>query len=582
MVQDEYLLSLLVQKNLLTEDKARAILEKSKLTNKKAERLINENKLVDEEQLAQIKSELFKLPVKIFKKNEIIPHNVLHLIPEDTARHYQLVAFEKNDKNVSIAMVYPDDIEAQEALKFLMTKLNLQFQIYITTPSSIKYAFSQYLTFTQEFNRLIEDFHKQYATKTKKETSPYKLVNLESTHGVVAEEAPIIKLFAAILKFAVRSRASDIHLEPESGLLRVRLRIDGKLSTALYLPFAVHAPLISRIKIMTNLKIDETRIPQDGRFFAMIDEKQIDFRVSTFPTSFGEKVAIRILDPSIGLKNINELGLSGKNLTILQEEIQRPYGMVLITGPTGSGKTTTLYAILQVLNQEKVNIVSVEDPVEYSIEGINQSQIFPEIGYTFARGLRHIVRQDPDIIMVGEIRDSETAQLAVQAALTGHLVLSTLHTNNAIGVIPRLLDLGVEPFLIPSTVNLMIAQRLARKLCDDCKVRVIANEKETKIIEENLASLPKEIKEQQNLSKPFYIYKPKGCPTCNYKGYLGRIGVFEMIRMSKELEEIILTQPSQDKLIEEAKRQGMISLRQDGILKVLEGITSLEEILAIT
>jgi type IV pilus assembly protein PilB len=288
------------------------------------------------------------------------------------------------------------------------------------------------------------------------------------------------------------------------------------------------------------------------------------------------------LDPTVGLKTIHELGLEGKNLNILEEEIQKPYGMILITGPTGSGKTTTLYALLQQLNQDKVNIISLEDPVEYTIEGINQSQVLPEIGYTFARGLRQIVRQDPDIIMVGEIRDHETAELAVQSALTGHLVLSTLHTNNAIGVIPRLIDLGVEKFLIPSSLNLMIAQRLARRLCNDCKERVLATPAEQSIIEESLSTLPKEIKENLPYKPPYYIYKSKGCPACNNKGYLGRIAIFEMLRMTPELEQIILTQPSQERLMAEAKRQGMITLRQDGIIKALEGLVSLEEVLAIT
>jgi len=333
---------------------------------------------------------------------------------------------------------------------------------------------------------------------------------------------------------------------------------------------------------MANLKIDETRMPQDGRFFSLIDDKEIDFRISTFPTALGEKVAIRILDPTVGLKIIHELGLEGKNLAILEEEMRKPYGMILLTGPTGSGKTTTLYAILQVLNQDKVNIISLEDPVEYTIEGVNQSQVLPEIGYTFARGLRQMVRQDPDIIMVGEIRDNETAELAVHSALTGHLVLSTLHTNNAVGVIPRLIDLGVERFLIPSSLNLMIAQRLARRLCPDCKERVLANPAEQKIIEDNLSTLPKDIKDSLPYKPPYYIYKSKGCPACNNKGYLGRFGIFEMLRMTLELEQIILTQPSQERLMAEAKRQGMITLRQDGIIKVLEGTISLEEVLAIT
>ena len=582
MIQEELFLSILIQRQLISETQAKQILQEAKSLDKRAEEVIYSKKLVEEKTVAQIKSELFKLPIKFFEKNEIIPRDVLHLIPEDTARHYKFIAFKKEEDTLSIGMVFPDDIRAQEAVKFILNRLNLKFKVFIITPSDLKLALSQYQTFIEEFNQLLSDFQKKFAAQAKKEISSYKLVDLESTQGVVSEEAPIIKLFASILKYAVRSRASDIHLEPERNVLRVRFRIDGNLSTALSLPLMVHPAIISRIKIMANLKIDETRIPQDGRFFTIVDDKEIDFRISTFPTALGEKVAIRILDPSVGLKSIHELGLEGKNLEILEKEVLKPYGMILITGPTGSGKTTTLYAILQVLNQEKVNIVSLEDPVEYTIEGINQSQVLPEIGYTFARGLRHMVRQDPDIIMVGEIRDKETAELAVQSALTGHLVLSTLHTNNAIGVIPRLIDLGVEPFLIPSSLNLMIAQRLARRLCPDCKVRVLANEVEAKIIEEGLKDLPLQTKEKLPFHPPYYIYKSQGCQTCNKKGYLGRIGLFEILQMTKEVEEIVLTQPSQEKLTNEAKRQGMITLRQDGIIKVLEGVVSLEEVLSIT
>ena len=581
MIQEELFLSLLIQRQFINEIQAKKILEEAKSLEKRAEEIIYQKKLVDEKVIAQIKSELFKLPVKVFEKNETIPRDVLHLIPEDTARHYNFIAFNKEDNVLSIGMVYPDDIKAQEAVKFITNRLNFKFKVFIITPTDLKIALNQYQTFIEEFNQLLSDFQKRFGAQLKKETTLYKLVDIESTQGVISEEAPIVRLFASILKYAVRSRASDIHLEPERNVLRVRFRIDGDLSTVLSLPLMVHPPIISRIKIMANLKIDETRIPQDGRFFSLIDDKEIDFRISTFPTALGEKVAIRILDPSVGLKSVHELGLEGRNLEILQKEILKPYGMILITGPTGSGKTTTLYAILQVLNQEKVNIVSLEDPVEYTIEGINQSQVLPEIGYTFARGLRHMVRQDPDIIMVGEIRDKETAELAVQSALTGHLVLSTLHTNNAIGVIPRLIDLGVEPFLIPSSLNLMIAQRLARRLCPDCKVRVLANEVESKIIEENLKDLPKEIREKLP-QPPYYIYKSQGCPTCNKKGFLGRVGLFEMLEMTPEIEKIVLSQPSQEKLLLEAKRQGMITLRQDGIIKALEGIVSLEEVLAIT
>jgi type IV pilus assembly protein PilB len=581
MIQEELFLSTLIQKGLIKQSDAANLLREAQSLEKGVEEIIYERNLIDEKILAQIKGELFKLPLKQFSEDEIVPQSILNLIPEDTARHYSFIAFNKENNVVDVGMVYPNNLKAQEALKFIMARLNLEFRVFIITPSDFKNILKQYQTFTEEFQALLSDFQKRFGTVQKKK-SPFKLIDLESTAGTVAEEAPIIKLFASILKYAVRSRASDIHIEPERTKLRVRFRIDGNLATTLTLPLAVHAAITSRVKIMANLKIDETRLPQDGRFFTVIDEKEIDFRVSSFPTALGEKIAIRILDPSVGLKSIHELGLEGKNLEILQKEILKPYGMILITGPTGSGKTTTLYAIMQVLNQDKVNIVSLEDPVEYTMEGINQSQVLPEIGYTFARGLRHIVRQDPDIIMVGEIRDQETAELATHSALTGHLVLSTLHTNNAIGVIPRLMDLGVDAFLVPASLNLMIAQRLARRLCPDCKKRILASGKEQQIIEEILASLPKEEREKLPYQKPYYVYKSKGCPTCNNKGYLGRIGIFEIMKMSPELEQIILSQPSQEKFLAEAKRQGMITLQQDGIIKVLEGEVSLEEILSIT
>lgn len=581
MIQEELFLSTLIQKGLIKENQAQQILLEIKTTNKRAEEILLDKNLVDEKIIAQIKSELFKLPVKLFNKNEVVPQSILNLVPEDTARHYNFIAFNKENNTLDIGMVYPDDLKAQEAVKFIAARVGANIRVFIITLSDLKNLLKQYQTFTQEFNKLIEDFQKRFSAPSKAKPS-YQIIDLESTQGVVAEEAPIVRLFASILKQGVRLRASDIHIEPERNKLRVRFRIDGNLTTNLYLPLAVHQPIISRIKIMANLKIDETRMPQDGRFFSLIDEKEIDFRISTFPTALGEKVAIRILDPTVGLKTIHELGLEGKNLALLEEEVQKPYGMILITGPTGSGKSTTLYAILQSLNQDKVNIVSLEDPVEYTIEGVNQSQVLPEIGYTFARGLRQIVRQDPDIIMVGEIRDTETAELATHSALTGHLVLSTLHTNNAIGVIPRLIDLGVEKFLIPSSLNLMIAQRLVRRLCPDCKEKVLANPAEQKIIEENIASLPQEVKASLPFKPPYYIYKSKGCATCNNKGYLGRLGIFEILRMTPELEQIILSQPSQEKLLAEAKRQGMITLRQDGIIKALEGLVSLDEVLAIT
>jgi len=393
------------------------------------------------------------------------------------------------------------------------------------------------------------------------------------------EEAPIIKLLSIIITEAVRIGASDIHFEPERKVLRVRFRTDGNLYTSVLLPLEIHLPIISRIKIMANLKIDETRMPQDGRFRSIIDEKPVDFRVSTFPINNGEKVAIRILDSSTGLFSIAQLGLNEVAANIVKESIRKPYGMFLITGPTGSGKTTTLYALLQVLNNDGVNMVTLEDPVEYTIEGINQSQVLPEIGYTFSKGLRHIVRQDPDVIMVGEIRDNETAELAVHAALTGHLVLSTLHTNNAAGVIPRLVDLNVQRFLLPSSLNLMMAQRLVRKLCPHCKKERLADAKETQFIEDSLSEMPKELRDKFKIIKPYKIFEAVGCGECNNRGYKGRMGIFEVLVMNKEIEDVILSDMAETKIKNIMRKQGSLSLREDGIVKVLNGATSLTEIL---
>jgi type IV pilus assembly protein PilB len=330
---------------------------------------------------------------------------------------------------------------------------------------------------------------------------------------------------------------------------------------------------------LANLKIDETRVPQDGRFGAILDGRQIDFRVSSFPTANGEKIAIRILDPSSGLRSLERLGLSTWNLGIIKEAITKPYGMILVTGPTGSGKTTTLYAILQILSQDNVNVVTLEDPIEYFIQGVNQSQVVPEIGYSFASGLRSILRQDPDIIMVGEIRDNETAELAVHSALTGHIVLSTLHTNNAVGAIPRLLDLGVQRFLLPSTLNVVASQRLVRVLCADCKRKVDPTPDQEKIIDESLASLPRAFKDSVQFSKPYTLYEPVGCDACKGKGFLGRIGIHEVLKMTPEFERIILTNGGEAQLVEEAKRQGMITIRQEGMFHLLEGIIPFSEVI---
>jgi len=582
MIPNKTLVDILLKNGKITSAIADNILKESASLNRPAEDIIGEKKIVSEEEVGEAKSEFFKVPLKIFKKDEGVAPEVLNFIPEEVAKAHRLVAFVRDKDVVSVAMLQPDDVRAQEVLRFIAKQRKINIAVYLVTPSALYDLWRGYRTFdtrVKEVTEALDMFKKQ----SKSYLLPQqRIVRIEEASGVIAEEAPVIKLVSTILHQAAAERASDIHIEPQLSKLRVRFRIDGDLKNVLILPLELHPPVISRIKILSELKIDETRVPQDGRFRTLIDNKEIDFRVSTFPTAVGEKVAIRLLDPSVGLKTIPDLGIKAYHVKILQEAMDKPFGMILSTGPTGSGKTTTLYAILQNLNKEDVNIVSLEDPVEYFMEGINQSQVKPEIGYDFASGLRQIVRQDPDIIMVGEIRDNETAALAVHAALTGHLVLSTLHTNNAIGVIPRLIDMKVEPFLLPTSLILIMAQRLVGRLCDKCKKKIPAAGSLLEAIKKTLADLPASEREKLSIKEPLEIYTPQGCDVCNYKGVRGRIGIFEMLKMTSELEQTILKNPAEADLLIAAHKQGMMTLRQDGVIKALEGLVSIDEILKET
>jgi type IV pilus assembly protein PilB len=563
----------LTKRGILTEEKEKNLKKEVEISGKREEEVILERGILEEEELFSIKSEILKIPLKKFEPKEISPE-VLKEIPEETANFYKIIPISKKEKTLEVGMVYPEDLDAMEAIKFLARKKNLEIRIFLITISDFKKALEQYRVKREEIEEALKELEKELKVEKEKPT----ITELER----VVEEAPITKAVASILRYGIEGESSDIHIEPFKDKLRVRYRFLGKLYSSLFLPIKVHPAIVSRIKILSDLRIDETRIPQDGRFSIMLAGRKIDFRVSTFPTAMGEKVAIRILDPKVGLKKMEELGLSGRNFEVLKKAIKKPFGMILVTGPTGCGKSTTLYAILQKLNQEGVNIVTLEDPIEYLIEGINQSQIRPEIGYTFATGLREVLRQDPDIIMVGEIRDKETAELAVHAALTGHLVLSTLHTNNALGVIPRLIDLGISPFLIPYSLSLAVAQRLVRRLCDKCKKEVKPTKEIRDLILEEVEKLPEKEKEKIKIPQNFKIYEAVGCNECHGIGFSGRIGIFEVLEMTKNLEEIILKEPSEAKIMEEARRQGMITMRQDGILKVLNGITTIEEVLRET
>ena len=476
------------------------------------------------------------------------------------------------DNLLVIGMLHPDDPKDQDAVKFIARQNHLNLGVYLISYGDWTDVLRRYSPYRSEIERAVQSLD------IKEGRAGQRSVDLSVATG--NEDAPVIKIVADTLKEAVFNRASAVHIEPQEGSLRIRFRIDGDLQQAASLPAELAQPVISRVKVISNLKIDETRMPQDGRFRSRLLDKDIDFRVATFPTPLGEKVAIRVLDPTTGLKNFDSLKFRYKALDTVKEGLEKPYGMILITGPTGSGKTTTLYAFLQRLNNESVNIVSLEDPVEYFVSGVNQSQVRPEIGYDFASGLREILRQDPDVIMVGEIRDNETAGLAVQAALTGHIVLSTLHTNNSAGVVPRLVDMKVEPFLLPVALNLMISQRLIGVLCSSCKQQEEASSQLQQVIASTLAGLPAEI--TKNYPQPYKVWHAKGCNVCKGKGIQGREAIFEVLKMTPELEEIVTTSATIQKISQEAKRQGMITLRQDGVLKALDGSVSIEEVLRET
>jgi type IV pilus assembly protein PilB len=568
------LLQQLVKKGILYQEKANSLEFEIRESGKREEEVILERRICDENFLFTLKSENLKIPLKEVSVSEV-PLETLEMIPEETAKHYQMIPLTKKDKVLEVGMIYPEDLKAQEALKFLARQQNFTFKTFLITPTAFSELLKQYRTLKREVGSALEELEVEMKEEVK--VRPRTAAEFER----LAEEAPITKIVAVILRHAVEGQASDIHIEPVRDRLRVRFRLLGILHSSIFLPLRVHPAVVARIKILSNLKIDETRIPQDGRFSTNIDGKNIDFRVSTFPTTLGEKVAIRVLDPSVGLKTFEELGLEKRNFEVVKAAIEKPYGLILATGPTGCGKTTTLYAILQVLNKEGVNIVTLEDPVEYFIEGINQSQVKPEIGYDFATGLRHVLRQDPDIIMVGEVRDPETASLATHAALTGHIVLSTLHTSNVLGVIPRLLDLGVQPYLILPTLSIAIAQRLVRKLCDDCKKPISPKKEIRDLILKEIEELPPKTKEDYQFPAKLTIYQAVGCKKCNGEGYTGRVGLFEVLSMTDQLSNIILKMPEEREILKEAKRQGMINMKQDGILKVLAGVTTIEEVLRV-
>ncbi len=565
----------LLKQQLITQDKAADLESKVQKSGETEEEVILKNRILPEEDLFSLKAKMLNIPFFKVNKDEEIPLDVLELISEEAAVNYKMISLFKKGNTIGVGMVYPENISAQNALRFLSNKGNFNYEIHVITIDDLNGVLKQYSALKRETKRALTEFSK--------EKSEILIALAKGSSSVeMTGEAPIIKMVLVILRHAIEGNASDIHIEPGREKLNVRFRQDGVLHLSLFLPLNVHSSIVSRIKILANLKIDENRIPQDGRFSAKINNKDIDFRVATLPTLYGEKVEIRILDPTEGLKSFDKIGLVGRNFELVKEAIKRPYGLVIASGPTGSGKTTTLYAILRILNQESVNIVTIEDPIEYSIDGINQSQVKPEIGYSFAEGLRQILRQDPNIIMVGEVRDEETASLVTHSALTGHIVLSTLHTNSAVGVVPRLIDMGVRPFLIPSTLRIAISQRLIRTLCQNCKKKVKAPDKVKDYIIKNLETLPANVKKEFKVSGEIFIYEANGCQECSFKGYRGRTGLFEVLSMTEKLSEIILKNPVESLIFKTAQKEGMLTMFQEGITKVLAGETTIDEISRVT
>jgi type IV pilus assembly protein PilB len=528
--------------------------------------------LISADEFLDFKAKIYNLPIKKFEPDEALSKDAISKLPEATARNYKILPLEFKNNIFYLGIVDPEIPNLQSrVLDVLKSNLKAEIQLFLISARDFYVHLEDYADFENELKKYVLDFRSASGRKIEVE----KPISFQQ-EVISSEEGPIIKLFELLVRRAVSLRASDIHLEPLSDKARVRFRLYGDLKTFAYLPKDVHYPLVNRVKILTNLRLDETRVTQDGRFRAIIYGREIDFRVGILPTINGEKIAIRILDPLVGLKKVQELGLADYHSEIIVRNLKRSFGMILVTGPTGSGKTTTLYALVQEVNQEKINIISLEDPVEYKVLGINQSQVRPEIGYTFAKGLREILRQDPDVVLVGEIRDEETAELAIHAALTGHLVFSTLHTNTAIGAVPRLIDMGVKPYFVPSTVNLVIAQRLVRNLCPDCLEEKECSPELLAEVQSVLETAPSNYKNLQ-----VKCFDSKGCKKCNFRGYIGRIAIFEMFEMSKEIAEAVAQHASEQDIFKIAQKQNFISLRLDGIIKASQGIISLEEVFKV-
>jgi len=535
--------------------------------------LIDKN-IVSENLLYEAMGTYFKVPF-IDLRRMTIRKDILTLIPETIVQTYQIAAFDKTETELKIATTDPKNLQI---IEFLKKKTGLKIKIYITTPASIK-----------EVQSL---FHKGLSSEFKKITKGDKFDGTEKTEDLkqLAQDLPIVRIVDTLLEYAIFEEASDIHIEPTEKDILIRYRVDGILRDVMKLPKNLQPGIIARIKILSNLKIDEHRLPQDGRFKISTSEYKISFRVSIIPVFDGEKIVLRLLNESAKILSLEQIGFQLDALETVMQNIKKPQGMILVTGPTGCGKTTTLYTIMNMVNKPGVNISTIEDPIEYRMPRVNQSQVSPRIGFTFSGGLRSLLRQDPDVLMVGEIRDGETAEIATHAALTGHLVLSTLHTNDAVTTLPRLEEMGVPPFLIASTTNIVIAQRLVRKICTNCVHSYTLTEKAVQELKKkiNLDAIFQVLEKKEIIIssktpiESLLFYKGKGCKQCNNSGYKGRVGIFEVLNVTKEISQLIVNKESTLKILKTAIDNGMLTIIQDGFIKAKNGVTTIEEILRAT
>lgn len=509
--------------------------------------------LISEQAMGQLISEHLNVPF-VSLKSKSIPLKTLKIVPEQLARAHRMIPFFETDQDLHVAMEDPKNFEALERIRRLTKKKIIPHYI---SPPDLSLSLNQYKKeIKNEFNQIISE-HVKKTGKVKEEDIAKAAVDL-----------PVIKILDTIMEYAIAERTSDIHIETLEDALAIRFRIDGQLRDIIKLPKGIQPALVARIKILSKLKIDEHRIPQDGRFKFTFADQSLALRVSIIPSFYGENVVMRLLFESSRPLSLEEIGLTGQQLQTLRDNIKKPHGMILVTGPTGSGKTTTLYSVLNILNTISVNICTVEDPIEYGIRRVNQIQVNPDTGLTFAAGLRALLRHDPNIIMVGEIRDQETAEMAIHASLTGHLVLSTLHTNDAAGAIPRLLDMGVEGFLVASTVNLIVAQRLVRRLCQICISRIEPDKITTDLFTKYRPQV-----------KKVSVFKSPGCDECNHSGYKGRIGIFEILEVSSKIRELVTKKASGDQILDQAKLEGMTLMVEDGLDKASSGLTTIEEVI---